>query len=389
MSIMTPKRRPEADAAGGLNQATVAELSSAAGSAFTGSIDIVERSTKATARLFLYEGGLYAADLDGFAPQVSHRLIASGSCADLSAGDRDLLRGLDVPDAGAIAHAVESGWFSVEALGRVHQEFLVAAFGRVTSLPKVKVRMHKGQTTSHFCTLPLPIEPLFGLVRMREDRLQETWAMLAPGVGAADAVLCRTEVPVPVNPATPELAAMAREVDGHRGLDQLAQALGFTRAEAVHVASLLVSAGLVRVDPEVAVVPAATSYLVPEAFGTHRVVPRTPAIKPVAVVPERVADEAAAAPPSPPAHDEATAPRVRLPEPLPLPLRTMDDVPLRERRLEEARAEVTRLLGHLQDAVRAEQEAINRTAEVSQRLREARAAVARIEIDESLPLGIT
>jgi len=67
----------------------------------------------------------------------------------------------------------------------------------------------------------------------------------------------------------------------------------------------------------------------------------------------------------------------------------MDDVPLRERRLEEARAEVTRLLGHLQDAVRAEQEAINRTAEVSQRLREARAAVARIEIDESLPLGIT
>ena len=155
------------------------------------------------------------------------------------------------------------------------------------------------------------------------------------------------------------------------------------------MASLLVSAGLVRVNPEAAVVPAATSYLVPEAFGTHRVVPRTPAIKPVAVVPERVADEAAAAPPSPPAHDEATAPRVRLPEPLPLPLRTMDDVPLRERRLEEARAEVTRLLGHLQDAVRAEQEAINRTAEVSQRLREARAAVARIEIDESLPLGIT
>jgi hypothetical protein len=68
-------------------------------------------------------------------------------------------------------------------------------------------------------------------------------------------------------------------------------------------------------------------------------------------------------------------------------MRPVGEVEERERGLESARADVARLHTELQACVRAEQEAINATAEVSQRLRDARVILATLEMTESVGLS--
>jgi hypothetical protein len=355
------------------------ELLSAGAKAVTGSIEVSDKSAKVHARLYLYDGGLYAVELDGYSRPVFARLRSSGLFANRAPGELALLAGLDIPDTDVIGHAVGKGWVSIEALANVHQEMLLAALGAVIELPKVKLRLHKGQTTSRFCTLPIPVETLVETVRMRADRLHGTWIMVCPDVAADAAVLRHVPSPVVERTGSPEVGAMANEIDGARNLDAIAHALGFTRAEAVHVAAALIRSGQARVDTDSAATPQPTRYLVPEAFGTHRVI----AAEPVKAPPKK---------PLPTPAPSAAAAELPVDRPVVetavLPVRPVDDVGERERRLKSQRREVARLHEELQSCVRAEQELLNRTAEVGERLREARVTLAQMEMAEALPVGI-
>lgn len=373
MSMPTPchvGHSSDDEQAAHVNLELVGELVAAGAKSMTGSIEVSDKVTKVQARMFLYEGGLYAIDLGGYARPVFARLRSSGIFATRNGNELAVLTRLDIPDPLAVAQAVGRGWLTIEALANVHQEMLLAALGAVLTLPKAKARTRKGQTSSRFCTLPLPVETLVDTVRMRADRLHSTWSMLSPDAAAGASVLRHTPSPLVERTSSPEVSAMAQEVDGVRGLDAVAHALGFSRAEAVHVASVLVRSGLALVDADAIEQPSPTQYLVPEAFGTHRITPVAP------IEAERVPL------PSPQASTPTSAPTTVL------PLRPVDDVGDRERRLESLRPGVARLQEELQACVRAEQEAINQTAEASERLRAARVTLAHMEVAEAVPLGI-
>ncbi len=376
MSLMVPRRHLEDERPSVINDELARELSAAAAKEFTGAIEVLDRATRNRARVYLYEGGLYAIDLEGYPPSVFARLRTAGVFAKRSSQELAILANLDVPDAAVMTHAVDAGWLTIEMLAGVHQELLLASLGSVLALPKVKTRPRKGLTTAEFCTMPLPVEPLFDTVRMRADRMQGTWSMLAPGTEPGQATLARTLVPADGAAATAELTALARGIDSGTCLDAVASSLGFTRAEAVHVASGLVRAGMARVvaDPPEHAEP--SRYLVPEAFGSHQVVPVVPARVPPlqkkspTPTPTQVPSERAMQLPTvPPARPVSST-------------RVIDDVEEREVGLERARADVQRLHTELQVCVRAEQEAINATAEVSQRLRDARVTLANLEMTE-------
>lgn len=376
MSMLTPRQSGQSGHSSDDEQAThvnldlAGELLAAGAKSMTGSIEVSDKGAKVQARLFLYEGGLYAIDLDGYARPVFARLRSSGILAPRNDNELAVLARLDIPDPQAVAQAVGKGWVTIEALANVHQEMLLAALGAVLALPKAKARSRKGQTSSRFCTLPLPVDTLVDTLRMRADRLQGTWSMLSPNAAAGDSILRHTPSPLVERTSSPEVSAMAQEVDGVRSLDAVAHALGFSRAEAVHVASALVRSGLARVDADALAQPTPTQYLVPEAFGTHRITPVAP------IEPERV--PAPGPEVSSPASVRATV----------LPVRPVDDVGDRERRLMSLRRDVARLHEELHACVRAEQEAINKTAEASERLRAARVTLAQLEMAEAVPVGI-
>lgn len=374
MTMLGPRDSADDGRTRQVNHDLVHELLAAGARSITGSIEVTDKSTKAQARLFLYQGGLYSIDLAGYSPPVFARLRSSGIFSTRTDAELALLARFDMPDPDAVAHAVGTGWVSIDVLANVHQELLLAALGAVLALPKAKVSIRTGPTSSRFCTMPLPGETLVDTIRMRADRLQGTWSMIAPDTEAGESVLRQSPSPVADQGTSAEVAAMAREIDGIRTLDAVAHALGFTRAEAVHVASALIRSGFARVDVEVPPQPVPPQYLVPEAFATHRLVQpvRLPAPVP------------APAPPS--SAPEAAPARSAVP-----PVRPVEDDAgdrERERRLKNLRRDIARLQEELQACVRAEQESIDRTAEVSVRLRDARVTLAQLETVEAVPLGV-
>lgn len=365
MSPLVGRRRPRADSGvvPTLNPDIVDALERAATAALTGVIEVSDRAHKADARVYLYEGGVYAVDLDGYEPPVAARLDAAGRFDDLDPDERSMLGALPDPDAMAGAVAVERGWIPADALAQVHQEFVLAAAGAVLTLTRVRCRSRAGETTDRVCTLPLPVGSLVETVRLRTRRLADTWAMIdvvhAPGRG----VLRRTDQTLQGAFSVGEIGLLAAELDGVRPLDVAASALGLTRAEAVYLASLLLNAGIAAVEPDADPAPASGLLLVPEEFGS-RSAPRVSRTVPPAARPTPPPGVTAASPaPADPAPPEPPA------------VHPLDP-------LSAARAEVSACQDDLLAAIRAEHEAIARTAEASRALEEARARLAALEAAE-------
>ncbi|MHB1067659.1 MAG: hypothetical protein ACYC2Z_09595 [Candidatus Nanopelagicales bacterium] len=351
MSIIGGRRRPGLGAAADVVNAELSGvLRTAAAKAFTGSIDVTDRATRGTARLFLYEGGLYAVELPGYAPPVLARL--------------------GVSDAAAAEAAIAAGAVSIEALAGIHQEFVIAGLGAVLALPRARTHLRKAETTARFCTLPLPVGSLLHLVRMRADRLAGTWGMLAPNANPATTVARRGPAAGSVTPAG-EAVMLLEAVDGIRTVDGAAAAAGFTRAEAVHLASALVHSGHLALADEPVAGPAGGPLLVPEEFGTR--VP-DPVVLPVAAARSAGPSRSPAAAALAPARPAWPAPVDGLVDDLSERPDLADLDPV-----DAARAAVVALVEELRDALRTEQAAVQRAAEVSGRLRDARAVVDRLE----------
>ena len=66
MSLMVSRRHLEDERPSVINDELARELSVAGAKGFTGALEVLDRVTRNRARVYLYEGGLYAIDLEGY-----------------------------------------------------------------------------------------------------------------------------------------------------------------------------------------------------------------------------------------------------------------------------------------------------------------------------------
>ena len=239
----------------------------------TGLLTVVDRRTRATARLFVLEGEPYAIALDGYEPEVVARLHAAGA---IDADQRSALA--HDPQGGR--HAVERGWASVDSLADVHTELLVASLGAVLQRDRVSVTVTEGRTTDAHCALPTPLDALIELAALRRERTAATWRAVTADGSPQDTGLTVT-VREAVGDA-PELAAFLSACTPGASVDEAAARTGLTRAEAVHLAALAVLQHRAVAVPIASVMPTASgpqhALAVPEQFGEVVLAPRPPVV---------------------------------------------------------------------------------------------------------------
>jgi len=258
-----------------VNKDVQTALTKAAKSSWSGSVEIVDRVHGCTAHVYFHEGGVYSVQADGFRANIAARLVTAGVITPAQA---DHARTADSP----ATWLVENGLVDVDSVGALHQEYLLGALGAVMELPKVKVKTHKGQTTATLCTMPLSMQALAQTLDLRRSRYVSTAAMLHPEGNPGSLVLEDAGADLPDEVNIPEIRVFRGKVAPGRTIDDVAGASGLTRAEAVHLAWLLVSTGVVSVlghgtagvDPH--------QWTVPEEFGSRALEPM-PERKPVEV----------------------------------------------------------------------------------------------------------
>jgi len=271
-----------------VNKDVQTALTKAAKSSWSGSVEIVDRVHGCTAHVFFHEGGVYSVQADGFRANIAARLVTAGVITPAQA---DHARTVESP----ATWLVENGLVDVDSVGALHQEYLLAALGAVMELPKVKIKTHKGQTTATLCTMPISMQALADTLDLRHSRYVSTAAMLHPEGNPGSLVLEDAGADLPAEVNIPEIRVFRGKVAPGRTIDDIAGASGLTRAEAVHLAWLLVSTGVVSVlghgtagvDPH--------QWTVPEEFGSRALEPM-PERKPVAAPVAAPAPVAAAEP---------------------------------------------------------------------------------------------
>lgn len=273
-----------------VNKDVQAALTKAAKSSWSGSVEIVDRVHGCTAHVYFHEGGVYSVQADGFRANIAARLVTAGVITPAQA---DHARTVDSP----ATWLVENGLVDVDSVGALHQEYLLAALGAVMELPKVKIKTHKGQTTATLCTMPLTMQALAQTLDLRHSRYVSTAAMLHPEGNPGSLVLEDAGADLPAEVNIPEIRVFRGKVAPGRTIDDIAGASGLTRAEAVHLAWLLVSTSVVSVlghgtagvDPH--------QWTAPEEFGSRALEPmpeRKPVVAPVAApapAPEAAVDQ--------------------------------------------------------------------------------------------------
>ena len=257
------------DAPRSLNRRLMREIASAGDKGLTCSVEAVAPKGGGSARFYLYEGGVYAVRLDGYAPRVMDRMRASGDL-DAAAGSGWWTRwATTAPIRGPGVTAVEEDWISEDTLAILHREYVVACAGAVLVLPKVRLHLHKGDVTSDYCSLPLEPARLFRVVEGRTRRLNAEWEALSRTGTPSTVSLSRTAQPLPDKLSSPEFSAMLSVIDSTRSVDAVAEEFGMTRFEAVHAATLLAEAGVVVAHADAGVHVPSDRLMVPEHFGAH------------------------------------------------------------------------------------------------------------------------
>ena len=389
-----------------LNETVIHDLHAAGRKSQTGALEVVDKDSHATATLYVFDGGLYSAALDGYVPPMLARLGSSGTLGPkhIRALTDELGGTSDPSQAGLVA--ARHSWAKVDTLGTMHQEFLLASVGAVLARTKVKTRWIADQTTSAFCTLPLPIDSVLDAIRMRVQRMTMTWDGIAADLDPSHARPVPTGTAVPATVTLREARLIMDECDGRRTLDEIAWRLGLTRAEAVHIVGVLVRGDIVRM--EAADVPAASTLLwVAEEFGR-------PVAEPVVVeravqvddgptvdvaqvviaaaVVESVVSEPEPAPEPEPEPEPESAPEPEAapepePEPVAIPVVVAAvaaprpdavDPHVMQLRAELAKAQITELQEALNLAVHEEMDAIARAAAIRVRLRTAQEGLAEL-----------
>lgn len=273
MALQFTRRKAQVAQRDAVNASLASQLQAFGDARLSGMVHVLDRVSGQEALVYLHEGGLYSISLGGYAIPVAARLVSAGVLGP------DRLRAIDDVDpdrSTAGPRSVNEGWMEAEALGAMHQEFLLASLGSILSLDRVKVRAKQGEETSFACCVPVAIRPALDAVQMRSERMGADAAALAEALGAGpeaamrmpDAILDRTSQSMPTSARLPEFTAFGAQCNGTQSLDAAALAAGFTRAEAMHVARILASGGVLTLAGWLTPDPAAPLQ-VPEQFPSH------------------------------------------------------------------------------------------------------------------------
>lgn len=238
------------------------ELRVRAKAGWTGGITVGDSAGRELADLYFFEGDLYSVQVSGFQPHLFARLLAAGIIDEERRRTCDASMAPDSRDELIGRFSVEQGWLPVERLAEFHSEYLLASLGAVREAGGAVIAEEAGAATNVRCALPSPVADVIASVDMRAERSRSVWAGVGAGAGPAETVLAWRGARGVAPFAAPELAAFAAEVDGARSVDELADACGFTRAEAEFLTAALVNDGLVEVA-DVTALPA-IRCLVPE-----------------------------------------------------------------------------------------------------------------------------
>ncbi len=228
----------------------------------TGAIVVTDRRSGHRARVFTVDGCAYAVELDHYAPSITDRIVAQGEVNE----DDIRALALSTADSGRPIGrvAVERGLIAIDALAAIHQELLVAGVGALSTLRSVRVEFEEGVTTGEQCALPVDLDELRALVQVRRERTEATWRTVTLQGSPVDTGLVVSGRHVSGD--APEVAAFLTEAGRGGSVDAVAGRLGLTRAEAVHLAALVV----LQRRAEAVSVPVEQSdhYVVPEQFGS-------------------------------------------------------------------------------------------------------------------------
>lgn len=282
-----------------------AELSKWGDKNFTGSFHVQEKvkGDARVGRVYMYQGRVYAVQIDGYLPRVGQRLKSAGvltpdrESATLAQFSGSLL------ESGVGKFAVEQGWIAVDVLNAVHREFVLAGLGAIARWTPVTIKRHRRETTNLFCTVPIAVPNAYGSLAKRADETAEAWTRVADGVHVLTAVPVVTG-DLPDSETTTERLALLGAVDGVRTVDEVAEHGGFTRFEAVHLLDGLAAVGVVTVTPGPVPAVDVNWFTVPEVTGDRyefAVAAQTPVTVDVTVphpvaYPEDVAEQTAPLP---------------------------------------------------------------------------------------------
>lgn len=235
--------------------AVVGELRRQAKAGATGSVTV--ELAHDTVRMYVFEGGVYAANSQRFWPDITRRLHSSRLIPDhgLAQDPRVLVDTLDLP---------------VEQLASAHQEVMFATVGAVIDLPDsevTSVSFTEGDITDAQCTLPVEVEALLAVLDARRERMQQDLVTLNQQSPALQVSLAATDADQPIDAPT-EATVLLDQIGQSRDrshtlvpLDAVAQLCGFTRAEAIHLVAVLADRELVEVSTMTA--PTAGDELAP------------------------------------------------------------------------------------------------------------------------------
>ena len=249
-----------------MNKHLVKALATASRKSWTGAFYVRDAGTHSRARIYVFEGGVYSIHLADYHPNVVARLISTGNLdpADYPAHRAEMAAGSVNLDAGRMA--VGAGTLSVEELADIPEEYLLASLGAVLARPVLGIEPSRNTVTSHYCTLPTRLDSLVSAVGSRNTRTTRAAETLGAS-SAGGAVVLRAVRSTPSARRLPGLHAFADSIDGDRTIDQIAAAMGLTRAEALFTASVLIAAGMVEVFRVQTPVGRARLLAVPEDFG--------------------------------------------------------------------------------------------------------------------------
>lgn len=313
------------------------ELRAAASERFTGALEFEEPVHGSRAHVFLYEGAVYAVELAGFHVDPMTRLVSAGLLDPEASRTGGQLTATE-------SELVQDGLVGIDAIARVHQEFLLAGVGAVIGAQATGVGRVDDAVTSNVCTVPVALDDILEAVALRRERMDATWALVSTHLTAARAVLRVIDRYADLPGDLPELQAFARSVDSVRSVDAVAEGLGLTRAEAVHLAATLVAAGLTEVEAQQASQPR-SALLVPEAFGEVGILAEVVSTSGSAA-PGRTAGEWLSVPPAAPTAARLEELEQRLADAIAEQAEATARVESLARALEQARIEVDRSAGH-------------------------------------------
>lgn len=196
--------------------------------------------------LWIHEGVLYSAHLDGYHPPIALRLRTG---KHITAEQFDTI--LDMPPNEVGGYVIENDWVAAQVVEEVHREVMLATLSYFFDWHDATWSWEEYAVTHDYVTSGLPLFLASGAVDERIGQWNAV-ARVYPQVVTVKAV----PQPGPawknwsVTRVSPELETVLSTINGRTNLGQIASACGLTRFETARLLSQSVAVGIVTFNPD-------------------------------------------------------------------------------------------------------------------------------------------